>query len=150
MTVTTHDCINLRLPILGGLYVWEFERRKQQLRVRVEGQLVLNSIALRLNAVSAGFGLAYIPEDQARAQLADRRLIRMLADWYPPFAGYHLYYPSHRQPTPAFALLVDGSSFRSEGLDSATTGPYRLPIGKLRPIQAPVAVRLRRDQAIRA
>lgn len=95
------------MPTYGGLYVWEFEKRGRELKVRVEGQLVFNNIALRLNAALAGLGLAYLPEDQAKAYLADGRLIRVLDDWCPPFAGYHLYYPSRRQPTPAFALLVD-------------------------------------------
>lgn len=110
--LTAHDCINLRLPTSGGLYAWEFERGKRELKVRVEGQLVFNNIALRLNAALAGFGLAYVPEDQVGAHLADGRLIRVLADWCPPFLGYHLYHPSRRQPTPAFALLVDALRYR--------------------------------------
>ncbi len=79
---------------------------------RVEGPLVFNNIALRLNAALAGIGLAYLPEDQVQPYLTDGRLIRVLADWCPPFPGYHLYYPSHRQPTPAFALLVDALRYR--------------------------------------
>ena len=110
--LTAHDCINLRLPTYGGLYVWEFEKGGRELKVRVEGQLVFNNIALRLNAALAGFGLAYLPEDQVRTHLADGRLIRVLDDWCPPFSGYHLYYPSRRQPTPAFALLVDALRYR--------------------------------------
>jgi DNA-binding transcriptional LysR family regulator len=73
---------------------------------------VFNNIALRLNAVLAGFGLAYLPEDQVQAYVADGRLVRVLADWCPPFPGYHLYYPSRRQHTPAFALLVDALRYR--------------------------------------
>ncbi len=80
--------------------------------MRVEGQLVFNNIALRLHAALAGFGLAYLPEDQVGAHLADGRLVRVLADWCEPFPGYHLYYPSRRQPTPAFALLVDAPRYR--------------------------------------
>ncbi len=80
--------------------------------MRVEGQLVFNNMALRLNAALAGFGLAYLPEDQVQPHLADGRLVRVLEDWCPPFAGYHLYYPSRRQPTPAFALLVDALRYR--------------------------------------
>jgi DNA-binding transcriptional LysR family regulator len=110
--LTAHACINLRLPTYGGLYAWEFERRGRQLRVRVEGQLVFNNIGLRLNAALAGFGLTYLPEDQVHTRLADGRLIRVLADWCPAFSGYHLYYPSRRQPTPAFALLVDALRYR--------------------------------------
>jgi DNA-binding transcriptional LysR family regulator len=79
----------------------------RELRVHVDGQLVLNNTSLILDAALAGFGLAYVPEDQVRAHLADGRLVRVLADWCPPFSGYHLYYPSRRQQTPAFALLVD-------------------------------------------
>lgn len=109
---TGHGGINLRLSTYGGLYAWEFERRGRELRVRVEGQLVFNNIALRLNAVLAGFGLAYLPEDRVQTHLADGRLIRVLDDWCPPFSGYHLYYPSRRQPTPAFALLVDALRYR--------------------------------------
>jgi DNA-binding transcriptional LysR family regulator len=110
--LTTHDCINIRLPTYGGLYVWEFEKRGREVKVRVEGQFVFNNAALRLNAVLAGFGLAYLPEDQVQAHLRDGRLIRALDDWCPPFSGYHLYYPSRRQPTPAFALLVDALRYR--------------------------------------
>jgi DNA-binding transcriptional LysR family regulator len=110
--LTAHACINIRLPTYGGLYAWEFEKGGRELKVRVEGQLVFNNIALRLNAALAGFGLAYLPESQVRAHLADGRLIRVLADWCPPFPGYHLYYPSRRQPTPAFALLVDALRYR--------------------------------------
>jgi DNA-binding transcriptional LysR family regulator len=110
--LTTHSCINLRLPTYGGLYAWEFERDGRELRVRVEGQLVFNTAALILNAALAGFGLAYLPEDQVRTHLAAGRLVRVLADWCPPFSGYHLYYPSRRQPTPAFAVLVDALRYR--------------------------------------
>ena len=110
--LTAHACINLRLPTYGGLYAWEFEKGERELKVRVEGQLVFNNIALRLNAALAGFGLAYLPEDQVQAHLAEGRLVRVLADWCPPFSGYHLYYPSRRQPTPAFALLVDALRYR--------------------------------------
>jgi DNA-binding transcriptional LysR family regulator len=114
-----HNCINLRLPTLGGLYAWEFEKGKRELKVHVEGQLAFNNIGLRLNAALAGLGLAYLPEDQVQKQLAEGRLIRVLEDWCPPFSGYHLYYPSRRQPTPAFALLVDALRYR----DAARVNP---------------------------
>jgi DNA-binding transcriptional LysR family regulator len=110
--LTTHVCINLRLPTHGGLYAWEFEKGGRELKVRVEGQLVFNGTAPMLDAALAGFGLAYLPEDIVRAHLADGRLIRVLADWCPPYPGYHLYYPSRRQPTPAFALLVNALRYR--------------------------------------
>ncbi|RUU90821.1 MAG: LysR family transcriptional regulator [Mesorhizobium sp.] len=110
--LTTHNCINLRLPTYGGLYAWEFEKAGLELKVRVEGQLVFNTAALRMNAVLAGLGLAYLPEEQVTAHLADGRLVRVLADWCAPFPGYHLYYPSRRQATPAFSLLVDALRYR--------------------------------------
>ncbi|QKC82609.1 LysR family transcriptional regulator [Mesorhizobium sp. NZP2077] len=110
--LTTHNCINLRLPTYGGLYAWEFEKAGRELKVRVEGQLTFNTAGLRMNAVLAGLGLAYLPEDQVKAQLADGRLVRVLADWCAPFPGYHLYYPSRRQATPAFSPLVDALRYR--------------------------------------
>ncbi len=110
--LTAHDCINLRLPTYGGLYAWEFEKGGRELKVRVEGPLVFNNIALRLSAVLAGLGLAYLPEDRVQAHLAKGRLVRVLADWCPPFSGYHLYYPSRRQSSAAFALIVDALRYR--------------------------------------
>jgi DNA-binding transcriptional LysR family regulator len=80
--------------------------------VRVEGQLVFNSMTLRLASALQGLGLAYMPEDQAHPYIANRRLIRVLEDWCPPFPGYHLYYPSRRHSSPAFAVLVETLRFR--------------------------------------
>ncbi|MBY4588974.1 MULTISPECIES: LysR family transcriptional regulator [Rhizobium] len=111
--LTDHNCINLRLPTYGSVYAWEFEKDGRELRVRVEGQLVFNNIALRLNAVLAGLGLAYMPENLVEAHLADGRLVRVLEDWCPPFSGYHLYYPSRRHTSPAFALVVDALRYRA-------------------------------------
>ena len=110
--LTAHNCINLRLPTHGGLYAWEFEQGARTLRVRVEGQLVANGSAMMLDAALAGLGLAYLPEETVQDHLAEGRLIRVLADWCPPYPGYHLYYPSRRQPTPAFALLVEALRYR--------------------------------------
>jgi DNA-binding transcriptional LysR family regulator len=107
-----HSCINLRLPTYGGIFPWEFEKSGRELKVRVEGQLVFNNLAMRKNAALNGLGLACLPEDQVQAELADGRLIRVLTDWCPPFPGYHLYYPSRRQQTPAFALFVDTLRYR--------------------------------------
>lgn len=107
-----HSCINLRLPTHGGLYAWEFERDGREVRVRVEGQLVFNGIFQILDAALAGFGLAHVPEDLAQPYLARGRLQRVLEDWCPPWSGYHLYYPSRRQPSAAFALLVDALRHR--------------------------------------
>lgn len=111
--LTAHECINLRLPI-HGLYAWEFEKNGRELRVRVEGQLVFNTTALILNAAVSGFGLAYLTEQQVQKHLENGELVRVLANWCPPFSGYHLYYPSRRQPSAAFALLVDALRYRAQ------------------------------------
>lgn len=110
--LTGHCCINLRFPTAGGLYAWEFEKGGRELKVRVEGQLVVNSANLAVQAALSGAGLAFVPEDRIREHVAERRLIRVLADWCQPFAGFHLYYPSRRQPTPAFAVLVEALRLR--------------------------------------
>src|SRR4051812_37350786 len=110
--LTAHTCINLRLPTRDAIYAWKFENGGRELRVRVDGQLVFNTSALILDAALAGFGLAYLPEDQVQAHVAEGRLVRVLADWCPPFPGYHLYYPSRRHQTPAFALLVEALRYR--------------------------------------
>jgi DNA-binding transcriptional LysR family regulator len=107
-----HDCINLRLSTHGGLYAWEFEKSGHELRVRVDGQLTFNGTAQMLNAALAGFGLAYVPDDLVAPHLARGRLTRVLEDWCPPYAGYHLYYPSRRQSSAAFALLVEALRWR--------------------------------------
>lgn len=112
--LTAHQCINLRLPTHGGLYAWEFEKAGRDLHVRVDGQLVFGTSTLLLTAARAGFGLAYLTENQVQDDLKSGRLVRALADWCPPFSGYHLYYPSRRQPTQAFALLVEALRYRDQ------------------------------------
>jgi len=107
-----HQCINLRLQTAGGLYAWEFEKAARELKVRVDGQFVFNEVAMVLEAARAGFGIAFVMEDHVRGDIATGRLVRVLGDWCPPFSGYHLYYPSRRQLTPAFALLVDALRYR--------------------------------------
>jgi DNA-binding transcriptional LysR family regulator len=110
--LTAHRCINLRLPTYGGLYDWEFEKGRRELKVRVEGPLVFNNLTLRTEAALAGLGLAYLPEDQVKQLIGSGRLIQVLADWCAPFPGYHLYYPSRRQPTAAFTVLIDALRYR--------------------------------------
>jgi DNA-binding transcriptional LysR family regulator len=110
--LTGHTCINLRLPTHGGLWAWDFERDGRELKVRVEGQIILNNIFDVVDAALDGFGLAYVPEDLAEPHIRKGRLIRVLDEWCPPWPGYHLYYPSRRQTSPAFALLVDALRYR--------------------------------------
>jgi DNA-binding transcriptional LysR family regulator len=110
--LTDHDCINLRLPTSGGLWTWPFAKGGRELRVRTEGQLVFNTVSLMANMAVAGLGLAYLPEDVVQNHVAEGRLVRVLTDWSAPASGYHLYYPSRRQATPAFALLVDALRYR--------------------------------------
>jgi DNA-binding transcriptional LysR family regulator len=110
--LSDHICINLRLPTRGGLYAWEFEKGARKLNVRVDGQLVFNTAGLIVQAAVAGMGLACLPQDAVKREIEDGRLARVLGDWCPPFPGYHLYYPSRRQQSPAFALLVEALRYR--------------------------------------
>jgi DNA-binding transcriptional LysR family regulator len=110
--LTGHSCINLRLPSNRGLYAWEFEKKGRELKVRVDGQLAFNTSAMILTASLDGLGLAYLMEGHVEPYLADGRLVRVLGDWCEPFDGYHLYYPSRRQPTSAFTLVVNALRYR--------------------------------------
>ncbi len=107
-----HNCVCLRLPTSGGLYAWEFEKDGREVRVRVEGQLVFNGVLPIVDAALAGLGLAHVPEDLAEPYLGGGDLVRVLEDWCAPWSGYRLYYPSRRQSSPAFALLVNALRHR--------------------------------------
>jgi DNA-binding transcriptional LysR family regulator len=102
-----HACISLRLPTSGGLYAWELQKNKREMKVRVEGSLIFNNTSMIVRAAAAGFGLAFVMEDQVAQHVADGTLVTLLDDWCGPFPGYYLYYPNRRQPTAAFTLLVD-------------------------------------------
>ena len=105
--LTAHNCINLRFPTRGGLYAWEFDKDGREIRVRVEGQLVFNAAPPALEAALAGLGLVWLPEDMLAPHVASGALVRVLQDWCEPFPGYHIYYPSRRQRSQAFSLLLD-------------------------------------------
>lgn len=108
-----HNCVNLRFPTHGGLYAWEFERDGRALNVRVTGQVIVNDIALALQAARDSVGIAYLLDDYVRDDLDGGRLVRVLEDWCPPFPGYHLYYPSRRQLSPPMRLLVEALRFHA-------------------------------------
>jgi DNA-binding transcriptional LysR family regulator len=110
--LTGHNCINLRLPTYGGVYAWEFEKGKRKLNVRVDGQLICNTSTQMVDAALAGLGLACVPEGAIENHVATGQLTRVLEEWCPRSSGYHLYYPSRRQSSPAFALLVDALRYR--------------------------------------
>jgi len=112
--LSQHNCINVRMPTRGGLYAWEFEKAGREVTVRVDGQLVFNDAKMALQAVQEGFGLAILMEDRVQHLIADGTLVRVLQDWCAPFSGYHLYYPSRRQLSPAFALLVEALRYRGK------------------------------------
>jgi DNA-binding transcriptional LysR family regulator len=109
-----HSCINIRQATHGGLWSWDFEKNGRELKVRVDGQLIFNNIFQARDAALAGAGLAYIPEDLARPHVKVHELQWVLQDWSPPWPGYHLYYPSRRQASPAFALVVDALRYRAK------------------------------------
>ncbi len=111
--LVNHLCINLRQTTAGGLYAWEFEKGGRDLRVRVDGQLTFNSTLPMVEAASSGYGIAYVPETIVGSHVAEGRLIILLDEWSPRFSGYHLYYPSRRQISPAFAVLIEALRTRS-------------------------------------
>ncbi|MFJ4048969.1 LysR family transcriptional regulator [Pseudomonas hunanensis] len=117
-----HNCINMRMQTSGGIYVWDFMRRGKQLNVRVDGQLIFNTTPNMVDAALVGLGIAALPEEEFAPHIEEGRLVRVLEDWCEPFSGYFLYYPSRRQPSPAFSLVVDALRY-SEGR------PSKDPIG---------------------
>lgn len=110
--LTAQSCINLRLPTHGGFFAWTFRKGGREQRVRVQGQLVFNSLSVVLEAALAGFGLAYLPAQMVQPYLESGELAEVLADWRQTFEGYHLYYPNRRHASPAFALLVEALRYR--------------------------------------
>jgi DNA-binding transcriptional LysR family regulator len=110
--LTGHSCINLRLPTHGGLYAWEFARNGEQLQAQVRGQAIFNTTPQMVTAALEGAGLAFVPEDIVNAHIEAGRLVPILRDWWPTFPGYRLYFPSRRQSSPAFALVVDALRYR--------------------------------------
>lgn len=105
--LVNHTCINHRQIRSGGLYVWEFAKGNQELKVRVEGQLTFNTSYAEVDAAVNGYGIAYLPEDLVETHIASGALLQVLDDWSPKFGGYYLYYPSRRQNSPAFTVIVN-------------------------------------------
>jgi DNA-binding transcriptional LysR family regulator len=128
--LTEHTCINLRLSTRGGIYAWEFAKRGRELRVRVDGQFIVNGIAPMLVATLDGFGVGYLPLDLVQPHVDTGQLVQLLSDWTPPFAGYHLYYASRRQPTAAFKVLLEALRYPRAALSQSgptTRSPLRVP-----------------------
>jgi DNA-binding transcriptional LysR family regulator len=111
--LASHNCIGMRFSAGGGVAQWEFEKGGRPVNVRIEGQLVVNAIALVRSGALRSSGLAYLPDDYVQEHIESGELVRVLDDWCEPFPGYHLYYPSQRQPTPAFKVLVDALRYRA-------------------------------------
>ncbi|WP_199052336.1 LysR family transcriptional regulator [Aquitalea sp. ASV15] len=111
--LTEHNCISLRLPTYGGLYAWEFAQGEHKFSIRVDGQLIINTLPQMLNAALAGMGIAYITRDYVQPYLADGRLQEVLQPWCAMFPGFHLYYPSRRQSSRALMLLVDALRYQA-------------------------------------
>lgn len=111
--LSEHSCIKLRLPTHGGFYAWEFYKGGRELKVRIEGRAAFSNLVMMRQAALDGLGLAYLPHDQVDAALQDGKLVQVLADWSPPRPAYHLYYPSRRQHSPAFALVLEALRYRS-------------------------------------
>jgi DNA-binding transcriptional LysR family regulator len=107
-----HNCANLRLPTYGGLYAWEFAKDGQELQVQVQGQMIFNTTPQMLAAALEGYGLAFVPEDLVQRNVAEGSLVQVLDNWCPTIPGYHLYYPSRRQPTPAFTAVVNALRYQ--------------------------------------
>jgi len=107
------DCINQRMPSSGGLYVWDFEKDGEKINVRVDGSLIFNTVPPQIDAALAGLGVVLLPEDDLQSYLESGQLVRVLEDWCPVFEGYHLYYPSRRQPSPAFSLVVNALRYEN-------------------------------------
>lgn len=121
--LTDHRCVNLRLPTRGNLYAWDFEKGKQSVNVKVDGQTVFNSTALMLQAALDGLGFAYVPHDLMKLHIDAGRLVAVLEDWWPSLPGYHLYYANRRQIAPALALVIEALRYR---------GPERPPVIQVR------------------
>lgn len=110
--LTEHICINLRMPTLGGLYAWEFEKDGKPLNVRVEGQFTSNDPDMIIQACLDGYGLCCLPDQHIAPYLKSGQLITTLEDWCPSFPGYYLYYPSRRQASSAFAIVQEALRWR--------------------------------------
>ncbi|MFM0039574.1 LysR family transcriptional regulator [Paraburkholderia strydomiana] len=112
--LTAHNCINLRLPTLGGFYPWELKKGTRAVQARVEGQFAFNGTYQMLDAALSGCGLAYVPADLVQAHVAAGRLIRVLEDWCPTFPGLHAYYANRREFSRAMTVVIDALRYRPE------------------------------------
>jgi DNA-binding transcriptional LysR family regulator len=102
-----HNCINYQQRSEAGRYAWEFAKDGRELRVRVDGQLTFNTADAMIDPVLSSYGIGYLAENLVAGHIAAGRLVQVLDDWSPKFAGYYLYYPTRRQNSAAFTAVVN-------------------------------------------
>ena len=102
-----HSCIGFKLMSHGGIYAWEFEHERLDVKVKISGQWIFNESYYSVDAVLLGLGVAYIPEDMVEQDILSDRLVKVLESYSIQFQGYHLYYPHRRQQSPALKLVID-------------------------------------------
>jgi DNA-binding transcriptional LysR family regulator len=105
--LATHDCIRFRLPGSGRMMSWYFGRDGREYEVEVRGRMICNDDAMACSVARDGFGLAQLFEDSVRDDLASGRLVQVLHDDTPPFAGFHIYYPAREQLPTKLRVFVD-------------------------------------------
>jgi DNA-binding transcriptional LysR family regulator len=100
-----HRCVRVRLPN-GTLYRWQLEKRGRTAQIDVSGPITLDEASLARTAVLEGIGLGFFMEQNVLSDVKAGRLVRVLEDWTPPFAGLCLYYPGRRNPSAALKAFV--------------------------------------------
>jgi DNA-binding transcriptional LysR family regulator len=90
----------------GALFRWPFEKNGRSVQIDVNGAITLDEATLARTAALEGVGLGFFMEQDVAADIETGRLIRVLEDWTPPFAGLCLYYPGRRNPSAALQAFI--------------------------------------------